>query len=174
MPIIGKLTGGADFSQLYLPLDGNHYASLADAQAATATIAYGSFLTQVLDFLIVAIVIFAALKVLVKLKRPAAPVEETPTTKVCPFCKSEIAIEATRCPHWHLSAGGLISKKQKRSPHFHKDFAFLFYLFLFFCFSLPARQKPFLSPPEAVRGLSPVPYNPAPSTFRCPCKAHDS
>ena len=67
MPIIGKLTGGADFSQLYLPLDGNHYASLADAQAATATIAYGSFLTQVLDFLIVAIVIFAALKVLVKL-----------------------------------------------------------------------------------------------------------
>ena len=85
MPIIGKLTGGADFSQLYLPLDGNHYA--------------GSFLTQVLDFLIVAIVIFAALKVLVKLKRPAAPVEEAPTTKVCPFCKSEIAIEATRCPH---------------------------------------------------------------------------
>ena len=83
MPIIGKLTGGADFSQLYLPLDGNHYASLADAQAATATIAYGSFLTQVL----------------VKLKRPAAPVEEAPTTKVCPFCKSEIAIEATRCPH---------------------------------------------------------------------------
>ena len=51
MPIIGKLTGGADFSQLYLPLDGNHYATLADAQAATATIAYGSFLTQVLDFL---------------------------------------------------------------------------------------------------------------------------
>lgn len=99
MPIIGKLTGGADFSQLYLPLDGNHYATLADAQAATATIAYGSFLTQVLDFLIVAIVIFAALKVLVKLKRPAAPAEEAPTTKVCPFCKSEIAIEATRCPH---------------------------------------------------------------------------
>ena len=94
-----QLTGGADFSQLYLPLDGNHYATLADAQAATATIAYGSFLTQVLDFLIVAIVIFAALKVLVKLKRPAAPVEEAPTTKVCPFCKSEIAIEATRCPH---------------------------------------------------------------------------
>ena len=55
--------------------------------------------TQVLDFLIVAIVIFAALKVLVKLKRTAAPVEETPTTNVCPFCKSEIAIEATRCPH---------------------------------------------------------------------------
>lgn len=97
MPVIGKLTGGADFSQLYLPLDGNTYATLADAQAATATIAYGSFLTQVLDFLIMAIVIFAALKVLVK--RPAPPAEEEPTTKECPFCKSEIAIEATRCPH---------------------------------------------------------------------------
>lgn len=45
MPVIGKLTGGADFSQLYLLPDGNTYATLADAQAATATIAYGSFLT---------------------------------------------------------------------------------------------------------------------------------
>ncbi len=99
MPAIGKLTGGADFSQLYLPLDGKTYATLAEAQAATATIAYGSFLTQILDFLIVAIVIFSALKLLMRLKRPAAPVEETPTTKICPFCKSEIAIDAIRCPH---------------------------------------------------------------------------
>ncbi len=99
MPVIGKLTGGADFSQLYLPLDGKTYATLAEAQAATATIAYGSFLTQILDFLIVAIVIFSALKLLMRLKRPAAPVEETPTTKICPFCKSEIAIDAIRCPH---------------------------------------------------------------------------
>lgn len=100
MPIIGKITGGTDFSQLYLPLDGNTYASLADAQAATATIAYGSFLTQVLDFLIIAIVIFCTLKVLMRFKRPApAPVEDAPTTKVCPFCKSEIALDASRCPH---------------------------------------------------------------------------
>lgn len=151
MPIIGKLTGGADFSQLYLPLDGNHYATLADAQAATATIAYGSFLTQVLDFLIVAIVIFAALKVLVKLKRPAAPVEEAPTTKVCPFCKSEIAIEATRCPHCTSQLEGCFQKKQKRSPHFSQGFQ----LFYFFCFLLQpscAAKTIFLSPPEAVRG----------------------
>ena len=99
MPVIGKITGGTDFTQLYLPLDGNTYATLEEAQAATATIAYGSFITQVLDFLIVAIVIFAALKMLVKLKRPEAPVEEAPTTKVCPYCKSEIPIEATRCGH---------------------------------------------------------------------------
>ncbi len=100
MPIIGKITGGTDFTQLFLPLDGNTYATLEEAQAATATIAYGSFITQILDFLIIAIVIFAALKVLVRLKGPAAPEpEEAPTTKVCPFCKSEIAIDATRCPH---------------------------------------------------------------------------
>lgn len=100
MPIIGKITGGTDFTQMFLPLDGNTYATLEEAQAATATIAYGSFITQVLDFVIVAFVIFMALKMLVKLKRPEAPApEEAPTTKVCPFCKSEIAIDATRCPH---------------------------------------------------------------------------
>lgn len=98
MPIIGKITGGTDFTQLYLPLDGNTYASLADAQAATATIAYGSFLTQVLDFFIIAIVIFCTLKVLMRFKRPVPPAE-TPTTKICPFCKSEIALDASRCPH---------------------------------------------------------------------------
>ena len=99
MPVIGKITGGTDFTQMFLPLDGNTYATLEEAQAATATIAYGAFITQVLDFLIVAIVIFAALKVLVKLKKPAPVVEEAPTTKVCPFCKMEIPIEATRCGH---------------------------------------------------------------------------
>lgn len=100
MPIIGKITGGTDFTQMFLPLDGNTYATLEEAQAATATIAYGNFITQVLDFVIVAFVIFMALKALVKLKRPEAPApEEAPTTKVCPFCKSEIAIDATKCPH---------------------------------------------------------------------------
>ena len=100
MPVIGKITGGTDFTQMYLPLDGNTYATLEEAQAATATIAYGSFITQVLDFLIVAIVIFFALKVLVKFKKPEAPApEEAPTTKVCPFCKMEIPIDATRCGH---------------------------------------------------------------------------
>lgn len=100
MPVIGKITGGTDFTQMFLPLDGNTYATLEEAQAATATIAYGSFITEVLDFLIIAIVIFAALKVLVKLKRPEAPApEEAPTTKVCPYCKSEIPIDATRCGH---------------------------------------------------------------------------
>ena len=99
MPIIGKITGGTDFTQMFIALDGNIYATLEEAQAATATIAYGSFITQVLDFIIIAFVIFFALKALVKLKKPEVPVEETPTTKVCPYCKMEIPIEATRCGH---------------------------------------------------------------------------
>lgn len=100
MPVIGKISGGTDFTQMFLPLDGNTYATLEEAQAATATIAYGSFITQVLDFLIIAVVIFFALKVLMKFKKPAAPEPEAePTTKVCPFCKMEIPIEATRCGH---------------------------------------------------------------------------
>ena len=100
MPAIGKMTGGTDFTQMFLPLDGNTYATLEEAQAATATIAYGAFITQVLDFLIMAVVIFFALKALAKLKRPEEPApEEAPTTKTCPFCKTEISIEATRCPN---------------------------------------------------------------------------
>ena len=103
----GKITGGTDFTQMYLPLDGNTYATLEEAQAATATIAYGSFITQVLDFVIIAFVIFFALKALVKFKKPEAPApEEAPTTKTCPFCKTEFSIEATRCPNCtsHLEA----------------------------------------------------------------------
>ena len=80
MPIIGKITGGTDFTQMFIALDGNTYATLEEAQAATATIAYGSFITQVLDFIIIAFVIFFALKALVKLKKPEVPVEGTPTT----------------------------------------------------------------------------------------------
>ncbi|MBR4015480.1 MAG: large conductance mechanosensitive channel protein MscL [Anaerotignum sp.] len=97
MPIIGKITGGRDFTQMFLPLDGNTYATLEEAQEATATIAYGSFITQVINFIIIAFVIFMVLKAIVKLKRPEPEAEAT--TKECPFCKTEIALEATRCPH---------------------------------------------------------------------------
>lgn len=97
MPIIGKITGGRDFTQMFLPLDGHTYATLEEAQEATATIAYGSFITQVINFIIIAFVIFMVLKAIVKLKRPEPEAEAT--TKECPFCKTEIALEATRCPH---------------------------------------------------------------------------
>ena len=97
MPLVGVLTGGIDFSNLFLPLDGNTYATLAEAEAAgAAVLKYGSFLSQV----IVSFVIFIFVKKIMTLgRKKEAPVEEAPKTKVCPYCKSEIAIDATRCPH---------------------------------------------------------------------------
>ena len=70
MPLVGMLTGGIDFSNLFLPLDGNTYATLAEAEAAgAAVLKYGSFLSQVLDFLIVSFVIFIFVKKIMALGR---------------------------------------------------------------------------------------------------------
>ena len=101
MPLVGVLTGGVDFSNLFVPLDGNTYATLAEAEAAgAAVLKYGSFLSQGLDFLIVSFVIFFFVKKIMALgRKKEAPVEEAPKTKVCPYCKTEIAVDATRCPH---------------------------------------------------------------------------
>ena len=62
---------------------------------------YGKFITAVINFLIMALIIFIIVKTLNKAaEKFSAPKEEkVPTTKVCPFCKSEIPLEATRCPH---------------------------------------------------------------------------
>jgi large conductance mechanosensitive channel len=98
MPPIGLLLGGVDFANLFIDLSGKGYASLADAQAAGApTINYGLFINAVIDFLIVALVIFLVIKAINKMKKPA-PVA-APSTKECPRCLSTIPLAATRCPH---------------------------------------------------------------------------
>ena len=104
MPPIGKLTGGVDFSNLFINLSSTHYASLAEAQkAGAATINYGMFLNTVINFLIIAAAIFFMITWLNKLKNifaaeeAAAPTE--PITKKCPYCLSEIPIKATKCAH---------------------------------------------------------------------------
>ena len=103
MPIISVITGGINFTDWFIALDGKHYATLAMAQAAGAsTLNYGTFLTEVLNFLIMAFIIFILVKTMNKLASKVhkeAEVEKEPTTKTCPFCKTEIALEATRCPH---------------------------------------------------------------------------
>ena len=99
MPIVGIFTGGADFSGLFYAVDGNKYATIEEAEAFTDTINYGMFISEVLDFLIMAAVIFAMLKLITKLKRKEVEVKEEPTTKVCPFCKTDIHIDTTRCPN---------------------------------------------------------------------------
>ena len=102
MPLLGIFTGKIDFAKLYIALDGKTYESLAAAEeAGAACFKYGAFLAGLLDFLIMAFVVFLFVRGINKLrevnKEPEAP--KAPTTKVCPFCKSEISIEATRCPH---------------------------------------------------------------------------
>jgi large conductance mechanosensitive channel len=101
MPPIGLLLGGVDFSNLFIPLDGQSYATLDAAKTAgAATINYGLFLNTVIDFLIVALVIFLIVKAVNATKRPApVPAPVAPTTKECPHCFSTISVKATRCPN---------------------------------------------------------------------------
>jgi large conductance mechanosensitive channel len=98
MPPIGLLLGKVDFSSFFVNLSGTVYPSLAEAKKAGApVIAYGAFLNTVLDFIIVAFVIFLVIRQVNRLKRKPAPAD--PTTKECPHCLSVIPIKATRCAH---------------------------------------------------------------------------
>lgn len=100
MPPIGMVLGGIDFSNLFISLDGVNYESLAAAQeAGAATLNYGLFIMAVIDFLIVALVLFLVIRQVNRMRateEEEAPAE--PKTKKCPYCRSEIAIDATRCP----------------------------------------------------------------------------
>ena len=96
MPVISLATGKIDFTSLFVALDGGSYKSLAQAkEEGAAVFAYGSFIQNVLQFLNVAFVLFLVIKGMNKLRKPEP--EAAPTTKICPFCKNEVPIEATRC-----------------------------------------------------------------------------
>ena len=98
MPPIGLLLGKVDFSSLFLNISGTSYPTLAQAKAAgAATINYGMFLNTVLDFLIVAFVIFLLIRQVNRWSKPAPAA--APTTKECPYCVSAIPLKATRCPN---------------------------------------------------------------------------
>jgi large conductance mechanosensitive channel len=98
MPPIGVVLGKVDFANLFLNLSGKPYDTLAAAKAAgAATINYGVFLNTVIDFLIVAFVIFLMVRQINRWGKPAPAA--VPTTKECPYCASTIPIKATRCPN---------------------------------------------------------------------------
>jgi len=100
MPPIGMLLGSVDFTNLFISLDGQHYATLADAQAAgAATLNYGLFINNVINFLIIAFVIFLLVRQINRLRAEPEEVRAEPTTKDCPYCATEIPIHAIRCPH---------------------------------------------------------------------------
>lgn len=107
MPPIGLVLGEIDFSDLMLILkqgsEPGPYATLAAAKAAGAvTINYGQFINTVINFLIIAAVVFFFIvrpiaRMQARQKEAEAPA--APTTRECPFCLSSIPIKASRCPH---------------------------------------------------------------------------
>jgi large conductance mechanosensitive channel len=98
-PPLGMLLGRMDFSNLFITLSGGEYASLAEAQAAgAATINYGLFINNLLDFILVAFALFFIIRWVNRL-RPTPAVVAAPVVKQCPECLSNIPSEAKRCAY---------------------------------------------------------------------------
>ena len=95
MPPVGMLLGHSDFSNLFIDLSGQHPASLAEAQLkGLPVIAYGTFLNDVISFLIIAFFVFLIVKAVNRLRAAPPP---PPNTKDCPRCLTAIPLGATRC-----------------------------------------------------------------------------
>ena len=103
MPPIGLMMGGVDFNDMFYVLkDGAEtagpYANMeAATEAGAVTLNYGAFINNVLAFIVVAFAVFMMVKAINKAKREEEEPEAEPTTKKCPACMSEIAIDATKC-----------------------------------------------------------------------------
>lgn len=93
-PLLGLLTGGIDFSNLFIDLSGGNYATLTEAQeAGAATLNYGLLIAAIIQFVIVAFAIFIVVRQYNKMRAPT-----TATTRECPYCRTAIPLIATRCP----------------------------------------------------------------------------
>jgi len=98
MPLLSLATGKIDFTNMFISLDGVKYPTFDAAKSAgAATINYGIFLTNILDFLIIAFAIFLIIKQINRFKKK--PVPGKVTTKSCPYCQSSIHIDAVKCPN---------------------------------------------------------------------------
>ncbi len=103
MPVIGLITGKIDFTNLFLSFNGKTYKTLADAKTAgVATLNYGSFLTSIVDFILIAFAIFIFIKTINRIRPKAA---EEQKTKDCPYCFSKISTKATKCPQCTSNVG---------------------------------------------------------------------
>ncbi|MFP5518818.1 MAG: large conductance mechanosensitive channel protein MscL [Bdellovibrionia bacterium] len=99
-PVLSLAMGKIDFSNLFIALNGQEYATLEEAKkAGAATLNYGLFANVIIDFVIVGFAIFMLVRAVNKMQ--AAPVEapSSPTTKECPECFSVISLKAKKCPH---------------------------------------------------------------------------
>ena len=98
MPVLSVITGGTDFSKWSITL-----VEAVNEETPAVMLNYGSFISAIINFLLMAFVIFCFVKaingVTAKMQKKVEEAPKAPTTKKCSFCKSEIDIEATRCPH---------------------------------------------------------------------------
>jgi large conductance mechanosensitive channel len=103
MPPIGLLLGSVNFTDLYVVLKGvvPTGTPLSEAKAITGVITwnYGAFLSAVVDFAIIAFVIFLFIRAINRMTKPALAPAPKPTTKTCPYCATDISLKATRCPN---------------------------------------------------------------------------
>jgi large conductance mechanosensitive channel len=99
MPLIGLLLGNVDFSNLFITLGSGSFKTIDEAKkAGVATLNYGVFINNIIDFLIIAFSIFFVLRQISRFTKKKEQ-EITVTTKKCKYCLSEVPLEATRCPH---------------------------------------------------------------------------
>jgi large conductance mechanosensitive channel len=101
MPPIGMASGGVDFNNLFVSLNGQHYPTLAAAQEAAApTLNYGLFLNTIFQFLLVAFVLFLFVRQYNRLRRTEPdPLPAVPSEKLCPYCQLSVPTAAVRCGH---------------------------------------------------------------------------
>ena len=96
-PIIGLVTGNVSFENLGVILDKSFEGTVPEAvEAGVNVIQYGAFITEIINFVIMAFVVFCLVKAINKLRNKK---EADPTTKKCPYCLSEIPLEAKKCAH---------------------------------------------------------------------------
>lgn len=91
MPLIGLITGGADFGWMNIVLAGEGENAIV--------LSLGSFVGAIINFLLIALIVFLFIKAVNKVRRKKEEAPAAPTTKKCPYCLEEIAIDAKRCPH---------------------------------------------------------------------------
>jgi large conductance mechanosensitive channel len=100
MPPIGRILGNVDFANLFINLSDKDYPSVAAAKAAgAATLNYGLFINAVINFLIIAFVLFLIIRQINALTAPKPAPAAAPPTKDCPHCLSAIPLKATKCAH---------------------------------------------------------------------------
>jgi len=104
MPPLGVALGKVDFANLFISLTGRHFDSVAQAKAAgAATLNYGIFINNIVNFVIVAFAVFLLIRWINHMTTKFAATKEqappSPETKDCPYCISSIPLKASRCPH---------------------------------------------------------------------------